>query len=130
VCLQVEKELRDICNDMLEVLEKHLIPSANSGESKVFYFKMYILFYSLSFYRIFSTPCCFDCWLKLRGDVYVRNYSIRSKYVGELIQLYLLITINQFLCVLCSDVEVTVSSDFFWCIQMSHACAEVNSVQF
>ncbi|KAL5273539.1 YWHAE family protein [Megaselia abdita] len=37
---QVEKELRDICSDILEVLEKHLIPSAVSGESKVFYYKM------------------------------------------------------------------------------------------
>lgn len=36
----VEKELRNICNDMLEVLEKHLIPSASTGESKVFYYKM------------------------------------------------------------------------------------------
>ncbi|XP_054155165.1 14-3-3 protein epsilon-like [Oppia nitens] len=38
--LQVEKELRDICLDILDVLDKHLIPTASSGESKVFYFKM------------------------------------------------------------------------------------------
>jgi 14-3-3 protein epsilon len=37
---QVEKELRSICNDMLDVLEKHLIPAASTGESKVFYYKM------------------------------------------------------------------------------------------
>ena len=37
---QVEGELRDICNDILEVLDKHLIPTAASGESKVFYYKM------------------------------------------------------------------------------------------
>jgi len=37
---QVEKELRDICNDILNVLDKHLIPSASSSESKVFYYKM------------------------------------------------------------------------------------------
>jgi 14-3-3 protein epsilon len=37
---QVEKELRDICNDILNVLDKHLIPSATSSESKVFYYKM------------------------------------------------------------------------------------------
>jgi 14-3-3 protein epsilon len=36
----VEKELRDICRDVLDVLDKHLIPSATSGESKVFYYKM------------------------------------------------------------------------------------------
>jgi len=37
---QVEKELKDICQDILEVLDKHLIPSSASGESKVFYYKM------------------------------------------------------------------------------------------
>jgi 14-3-3 protein epsilon len=37
---KVEKELQDISNDILDVLEKHLIPSATSGESKVFYHKM------------------------------------------------------------------------------------------
>lgn len=37
---QVEKELKDICSDILSVLEKHLIPSATTGESKVFYYKM------------------------------------------------------------------------------------------
>merc|ERR1711946_60169 len=33
-------ELKDICSDILSVLEKHLIPSATTGESKVFYYKM------------------------------------------------------------------------------------------
>lgn len=41
-CVQVEKELKDICNDILDVLDKHLIPAACSGESKVFYYKMYV----------------------------------------------------------------------------------------
>jgi len=36
----VEAELAKICEDILEVLDKHLIPSAQSGESKVFYHKM------------------------------------------------------------------------------------------
>ncbi|KAG7267976.1 hypothetical protein CRUP_011000 [Coryphaenoides rupestris] len=36
----VETELKTICKDILEVLDKHLIPSANTGESKVFYYKM------------------------------------------------------------------------------------------
>lgn len=39
---QVEKELKDICADILEVLEKHLIPCATTGESKVFYYKMWV----------------------------------------------------------------------------------------
>jgi len=36
----VEKELQTICDDILTVLEKHLIPSSASPESKVFYHKM------------------------------------------------------------------------------------------
>merc|ERR1711939_58595 len=37
---KIEAELAKICEDILEVLDKHLIPSAKSGESKVFYHKM------------------------------------------------------------------------------------------
>jgi len=37
---KIETELAKICEDILEVLDKHLIPSAQSGESKVFYHKM------------------------------------------------------------------------------------------
>ncbi|KAI3629365.1 hypothetical protein MIR68_012570 [Amoeboaphelidium protococcarum] len=37
---KVEKELSDVCNDILKVLDDHLIPGAQSGESKVFYYKM------------------------------------------------------------------------------------------
>ncbi|XP_077397140.1 tyrosine 3-monooxygenase/tryptophan 5-monooxygenase activation protein, epsilon polypeptide 1 [Festucalex cinctus] len=36
----VEDELKSICGDILEALEKHLLPSALAGESKVFYNKM------------------------------------------------------------------------------------------
>jgi len=38
--LKIEKELSDICKDILNVLDNHLIPSSTSGESKVFYYKM------------------------------------------------------------------------------------------
>eukprot|EP00033_Pygsuia_biforma_P000153 GCRY01000197.1.p1 GENE.GCRY01000197.1~~GCRY01000197.1.p1 ORF type:complete len:265 (+),score=68.94 GCRY01000197.1:118-912(+) len=37
---KVETELQDICNDILSVLDHHLIPSSTTGESKVFYYKM------------------------------------------------------------------------------------------
>jgi len=37
---QVEQELKDICVDILNVIDKHLIPAADTGESKVFYYKM------------------------------------------------------------------------------------------
>lgn len=36
----VEAELHNICQDILDVLDKHLIPTAGTGESKVFYYKM------------------------------------------------------------------------------------------
>lgn len=37
---KIETELSEVCNDILSVLDQHLIPSAEAGESKVFYFKM------------------------------------------------------------------------------------------
>ncbi|CDF33426.1 14-3-3 protein [Chondrus crispus] len=36
----IEEELNSICRDILEILDKNLIVSAQSGESKVFYYKM------------------------------------------------------------------------------------------
>ncbi|XP_012678591.1 tyrosine 3-monooxygenase/tryptophan 5-monooxygenase activation protein, beta polypeptide like [Clupea harengus] len=37
---KIEKELKDICRDVLELLDKFLIPKATPAESKVFYLKM------------------------------------------------------------------------------------------
>jgi len=37
---KVEKELRDICNDVLVLLDQYLIAKASNAESKVFYLKM------------------------------------------------------------------------------------------
>jgi len=37
---KVEKELRDICYDVLNLLDKYLVPKASNAESKVFYLKM------------------------------------------------------------------------------------------
>uniref|UniRef100_A0A1I8G9B7 14-3-3 protein epsilon n=1 Tax=Macrostomum lignano TaxID=282301 RepID=A0A1I8G9B7_9PLAT len=37
---QVEQELKKICDDILVVLDSHLIPSATVAESRVFYYKM------------------------------------------------------------------------------------------
>jgi 14-3-3 protein epsilon len=36
----VEKELSEICASILQLLDEHLIPTASTGESKVFYLKM------------------------------------------------------------------------------------------
>ena len=37
---KVEKELKDICQDILKLLDEHLINNAKDAESKVFYHKM------------------------------------------------------------------------------------------
>ncbi|GJQ14275.1 hypothetical protein GpartN1_g6066.t1 [Galdieria partita] len=37
---RIEEELAKTCNDVLEIVEEHLIPSAKTSESKVFYHKM------------------------------------------------------------------------------------------
>jgi 14-3-3 protein epsilon len=37
---KVEKELQGICQDILDILDQHLIPSSTTGESRVFYQKM------------------------------------------------------------------------------------------
>jgi len=37
---KIEKELHDICKDVMNVLDNHLIPHAQSDESNVFYYKM------------------------------------------------------------------------------------------
>merc|ERR1719272_2674561 len=39
-CGKVEKELQSICDKILALLDKNLIPAATSGDSKVFYQKM------------------------------------------------------------------------------------------
>lgn len=39
---KVETELSEVCSDILAVLDEHLIPSAEAGESKVFYYKMWV----------------------------------------------------------------------------------------
>jgi 14-3-3 protein epsilon len=38
---KIETELEKVCQDVLNVLDESLIPKAESGESKVFYHKMY-----------------------------------------------------------------------------------------
>ncbi|KAJ7196721.1 hypothetical protein O6H91_Y507000 [Diphasiastrum complanatum] len=37
---KVEEELSKICNDILTIIDEHLIPSSGTGESTVFYYKM------------------------------------------------------------------------------------------
>ncbi|KAK6921921.1 14-3-3 domain, partial [Dillenia turbinata] len=39
-CQKVEDELSKICGDILNIIDKHLIPSSGSHEATVFYYKM------------------------------------------------------------------------------------------
>lgn len=39
---KIEAELEKVCQDVLDVLDQSLIPNAATGESKVFYHKMYV----------------------------------------------------------------------------------------
>ncbi|KAM9344314.1 14-3-3 protein beta/alpha-1 [Pholidichthys leucotaenia] len=52
---KIECELDSICKDVLELLEKFLIPIASSPESKVFYLKM-----KGDYYRYLSEVACGD----------------------------------------------------------------------
>ena len=54
---KIEQELAKICDDILSVLDKSLIPAAGSGESKVFYYKMYLSFlfpFTLLYFFLYS----------------------------------------------------------------------------
>lgn len=58
--MQVEKELSEICSSILSLLDDHLIPTASSGESKVFYLKVGSL--SIAFVSILMLGCVrFSC---------------------------------------------------------------------
>jgi 14-3-3 protein epsilon len=61
---KIEAELAKICDDILSVLDDSLIPSAGSGESKVFYYKMYCPPFPPSIYTAgFSLfVWLVDCW--------------------------------------------------------------------
>ncbi len=59
---KVEDELAKICNDILSIIDQHLIPSSSTGESTVFYYKMYaflqlvkLVVYMLLFCNLFQS---------------------------------------------------------------------------
>jgi 14-3-3 protein epsilon len=41
--LKVEKELQDICLDILGLIDNYLVKNASTSEAKVFFYKMYVL---------------------------------------------------------------------------------------
>jgi hypothetical protein len=39
---KIELELADACKDLLDLLDRHLVPAAEAGEERVFYLKMHV----------------------------------------------------------------------------------------
>jgi 14-3-3 protein epsilon len=66
---KIENELTEVCNDILSVLDNHLIPAAEAGESKVFYYKMYVFFFN-------KVPNC-----ERKGDYhrYLAEFAVGDK---------------------------------------------------
>jgi 14-3-3 protein epsilon len=48
----IEKELTNICNEIFDLIDKNLIPNASTGESKVFFHKMFCDFFFF-FFEVF-----------------------------------------------------------------------------
>jgi 14-3-3 protein epsilon len=46
---KIELELADTCKDLLELLDRHLVPAAEAGEERVFYLKMHVPFPPFTF---------------------------------------------------------------------------------
>jgi 14-3-3 protein epsilon len=55
---KIELELEKVCQDVLDVLDESLIPNAATGESKVFYHKMYAAKHVCSFVHVTLTSLC------------------------------------------------------------------------
>jgi len=66
---KVELELADACKDLLELLDRHLVPAAEAGEERVFYLKM----------------CVFS--LLLRSVFLILAYTGRAIIIGTLLNL-------------------------------------------
>lgn len=44
---KIELELADACKDLLDLLDRHLVPAAEAGEERVFYLKMHVFLFHL-----------------------------------------------------------------------------------
>jgi 14-3-3 protein epsilon len=77
---KIETELEKVCQDVLDVLDQSLIPKAESGESKVFYHKMYVHFFP---WKIVHSPADLD----QRPTMLIMNHPRRKgdyhRYLAE-----------------------------------------------
>ena len=86
---KIETELEKVCQDVLDVLDDSLIPKAESGESKVFYHKMYVSYTSSECIAIDA----FDTDRSIIGRVIIIVISLSLPLVrSERLRLPLLMT--------------------------------------
>lgn len=83
---KVEDELSKICNDILEIIEKHLIPSSKSGEATVFFYKMYEPSFNLYIFLLcvhISVPSLYHkSYLDLRCKIKMKILNIHFQYTS------------------------------------------------
>lgn len=75
---KIEGEVEKICNDLVELLDKHLIPKASNPESEVFYMKM-----KGDYYRYFA-ECVTGDKNKQAGEKAHEAYKKASEKAGSL----------------------------------------------
>ncbi|GAV57442.1 LOW QUALITY PROTEIN: 14-3-3 domain-containing protein [Cephalotus follicularis] len=79
---KVEEELSKICNDILTIIDQHLIPSSASGEATVFYYKMKGDYYR--YLAEFKT----DQERNEAADQSLKGYEVRHIFISQLFYTY------------------------------------------
>src|ERR1700761_7783052 len=87
---KIESELAKICKDIFNVLDKHLIPNAAGGESKVFYHKC-LSSSPLYYVTVLISHVC---------GMVVYNISLTRTWVFLPPLIHTLLRIHSFLCTL------------------------------
>ena len=78
---KIELELADACKDLLDLLDRHLVPAAEAGEERVFYLKMHV-FPRLLPTLFFPIPNILHAHFFLLGGVLL--YTGRATIIGTL----------------------------------------------
>lgn len=81
---KVESELSSICDDIMTVIDEHLIPSASAGESTVFFYKMYDVIYKRHFLLLIPTYL----------DFFINYYFLSLGNAGKVIIIDILLSSN------------------------------------
>jgi hypothetical protein len=76
---KIELELADACKDLLDLLDRYLVPAAEAGEERVFYLKMHVL---LFFFATLFSPV-FLIYMRMLAAGLV--YTGRAIIIGTLL---------------------------------------------